>query len=1109
MERLKASVLCKEVSDLAKDQLDIILDREDLNSDYVSNITDNFEVIKEASQSMVSKLVTIEDNLAPRFDFDENTRANGFWSLCRICKLCLMRLQELINYVTSYHYQSTLLKTKNPLRDLQAYAQCLSALGKCLDFVVANEELFIQGNNLIISLENHPQKLIEELYDSFEELPRAPFYGRTIGFHYDPSLVNPLLAIVVSELSYAELYESNGFARKATAFLSGGKFYLNNKLRGYAMDVLSRLCDMSFGKSFWSLTELNMIQHVPSLVCNSVEVNRVIELEKTTLFMMPPVISAGKMFEPVEVPYPHTSESKGENSPPFFMRLISYLTREGMVPETSVISTSGTQVAVAATGVLQGYPIPTTATLVNPMGAMTSAVTSQATAALTNATKAQKKKNPNIAPLSDAIVIHCHGGGFVSQSSRSHEIYLRSWAKALNIPIVAIDYSLAPEHPFPTAVDESFYCYCWILNNLEKLGCKRSAKICLVGDSAGGNLVLAIALRCIQTYIRKPDGIVAVYPAVFPQYALSPSRVLSVMDCLLAVGILDQCLLAYLGEEDPLPSFKLSRVLEHYQGEWEYRLSEPSVSGIGMGAGGSGLAMLPTLACGSWLYRLVRKPNSDSNNRQKQGTTPMSGPNDQKNGEISPKEPTELESSDDILKEYKLEMVENSDWISISRCSSESSQTLEAAEAVKIVDDDSTAQIGPLEQDCITEQPTHDLRKGSLPKIPDPMINVEAQLKHLNEKTEAKKASDKNDGPESANAKCELLEPPLGSRRSSKDSTKSETKKSKQRKSSNDNPIGVPGSSNLTSSPGFISSRANAARNKLGSSFKQMTRRANKAPAVAHGNLGNNEDIDESLSTDCKGHHIVLTRSISITKSSSLPSLDSHVILSSEDTFDRVNTCKDDSITATHGAKSTSNWFGQVAPAAAVPLETLSIDSKASKSSNKSATSGQSSNEKSQQYVDFENELKFLKAKKKKAILDTIRNPHVKNPLHCPLIASDEDLRKLPPVSILCGAMDPLLDESVVFAKRLKKLNNDVTFDVLESLPHGFLNFVLVSKLCRDASDLCQKRISDVLNQSNSAASNQSTSKTNSSASEIDPNRSESIQNAGKNIETGKIETAV
>ena len=572
MDRLKTSIICKELADLVGEQLTIVLNREDLNADYVANISDNFEIIRDAAQSMVAKLVTVEENLAPKFDFDETCRANGFWSLCRVCKLCLTRLHELVNYVTSYHYQSTLLKTKNPLRDLQAYAQCLSALDKALEFVVSNEKLFLESNNLIISLENHPQELIEKLYDGFEELPRAPFYGRTIGFQYDPSLVNPLLAIVVSELSYAELYESNGFARKATAFLSGGKFYLNNKLRGYSMETLSRLCDMSFGKSFWSLTELNMIQHVPSLVCNSVEVNKVIELERTTLFVIPPAITSGKLYEPVEVPYPHTSDSKAENSPPFFMRLISYLSREGMISnDTSVVQSGTSQSAVASQGILQGYPIPSAATLANPLGAISTSVTNQATSGLSSATKHLKKKNPNIAPPSDAIVIHCHGGGFVSQSSRSHEIYLRSWAKFLNVPIVAIDYSLAPEHPFPTAVDECFYCYCWVLNNLEKLGCKKSAKICLVGDSAGGNLVLAIALRCIQTYIRKPDGVVAIYPAVFPQYALSPSRILSVMDCLLAVGILDQCLLAYLGESDPLPPFKLSRVLEHYQGEWEYR----------------------------------------------------------------------------------------------------------------------------------------------------------------------------------------------------------------------------------------------------------------------------------------------------------------------------------------------------------------------------------------------------------------------------------------------------------------------------------------------------------------------------------------------------------
>jgi hormone-sensitive lipase len=50
---------------------------------------------------------------------------------------------------------------------------------------------------------------------------------------------------------------------------------------------------------------------------------------------------------------------------------------------------------------------------------------------------------------SSALIIHCHGGGFVAQSSRSHEMYLRRWAQALKCPIFSIDYALAPEAPYP------------------------------------------------------------------------------------------------------------------------------------------------------------------------------------------------------------------------------------------------------------------------------------------------------------------------------------------------------------------------------------------------------------------------------------------------------------------------------------------------------------------------------------------------------------------------------------------------------------------------------------------------------------------------------------
>ena len=63
-------------------------------------------------------------------------------------------------------------------------------------------------------------------------------------------------------------------------------------------------------------------------------------------------------------------------------------------------------------------------------------------------------------------------------------MYLRYWAKELQIPILSIDYSLAPKAPYPQAVNEVFYAYVWALKNLGKLG-TLGEKICFTGDSAG------------------------------------------------------------------------------------------------------------------------------------------------------------------------------------------------------------------------------------------------------------------------------------------------------------------------------------------------------------------------------------------------------------------------------------------------------------------------------------------------------------------------------------------------------------------------------------------------------------------------------------------------
>lgn len=52
----------------------------------------------------------------------------------------------------------------------------------------------------------------------------------------------------------------------------------------------------------------------------------------------------------------------------------------------------------------------------------------------------------------------------------SSQGYLKSWSKDLGVPIVSVDYSLAPEAPFPRALEECFYAYCWALKNCRLLG---------------------------------------------------------------------------------------------------------------------------------------------------------------------------------------------------------------------------------------------------------------------------------------------------------------------------------------------------------------------------------------------------------------------------------------------------------------------------------------------------------------------------------------------------------------------------------------------------------------------------------------------------------------
>jgi acetyl esterase len=94
------------------------------------------------------------------------------------------------------------------------------------------------------------------------------------------------------------------------------------------------------------------------------------------------------------------------------------------------------------------------------------------------------------------VMVFFHGGGFVIGNLETHGPYCAEAARALDIPVIAIDYRLAPEAPFPAAPDDCEAAARWIATSPAELGFQVTGLV-TSGDSAGGNLaiVTSMALR--------------------------------------------------------------------------------------------------------------------------------------------------------------------------------------------------------------------------------------------------------------------------------------------------------------------------------------------------------------------------------------------------------------------------------------------------------------------------------------------------------------------------------------------------------------------------------------------------------------------------------------
>lgn len=104
-------------------------------------------------------------------------------------------------------------------------------------------------------------------------------------------------------------------------------------------------------------------------------------------------------------------------------------------------------------------------------------------------------------------ILYLHGGGFVSCSPATHRPITAALARLTGLRVFAPDYRLAPEHRYPAALDDAVAAYRRLLD-----GGAPHASVAVAGDSAGGNLTLALLLRARDEGLPRPAAAVAFSP---------------------------------------------------------------------------------------------------------------------------------------------------------------------------------------------------------------------------------------------------------------------------------------------------------------------------------------------------------------------------------------------------------------------------------------------------------------------------------------------------------------------------------------------------------------------------------------------------------------------
>ncbi len=156
-------------------------------------------------------------------------------------------------------------------------------------------------------------------------------------------------------------------------------------------------------------------------------------------------------------------------------------------------------------------------------------------------------------------LIYYHGGGWVIGNIETHDSTCRRLANKSRCQVISIDYRLAPEHPFPTPIDDSLATFRYIRDNAAQFGAD-PARLAVGGDSAGGNISAVVCQACRQASEPMPAFQMLIYPATDARHQ-TESRRLFAEGYFLTRDLMDWFSKAYVPDGADLTDLRLSPLL--------------------------------------------------------------------------------------------------------------------------------------------------------------------------------------------------------------------------------------------------------------------------------------------------------------------------------------------------------------------------------------------------------------------------------------------------------------------------------------------------------------------------------------------------------------------